>query len=231
MLNFIHTKALNIFDQLKLEEFLLKNSNDSFCLINDGSLESIVLGISNKIEELVNISNVKKDPIQIIRRFTGGGSVFVDQNTVFVTFIFSKNILNIDLFPESIIKWSESFYKKVFEMNNFKANENDFIIDNKKIAGNAKYIKKDRFLIHTSFLLDYEIEKINKYLLIPLKAPIYRNNRSHNEFLIPLKSFFSKEFFIKKIKLELENIFKLNIFDYSKMNLENFNFTTKLIEI
>lgn len=231
MLNLIHKKNLNIFDQLKLEEYLLKNSKESFCIINEGSSSSIVLGVSNKLEELVNVYNVKKDNIPLIRRFSGGGTVFVDSNTLFVTFIFSKDLLKIDLFPEAIIRWAESFYKNIFQMKNFKAQENDFVIDEKKIAGNAKYIKKDRFLIHSSFLLDYEIKKINNYLLIPTKAPSYRNNRSHEDFLIPLKFIFSKEIFVKKIKDHIENSFKINFFDPTILDLKSFIFSTKLIEV
>jgi len=231
MLNLIHTKKLNILDQLKLEEFLLKNSNDSFCLINEGYKSAVVLGISNKVDDLVNVSNVKKDKISLIKRFTGGGTVFVDLNTIFVTFIFSIDFLKIDLFPESIIKWAESFYKKIFKLKNFKAQENDFVINNKKIAGNAKYIKKNRFLLHTSFLLDYEIEKINKYLLFPKKTPKYRKKRSHEEFLFPLKSFFSKKIFIKKIKDQLKKTFLVKTFDHSFLKLNKFNFSTKLIKL
>ena len=229
MLNLVYTQNLNVFDQLTLEEYLLKNYNDSFCLINEGTSPAIVLGSSNKAKDLINIDNAKKENILLIKRFTGGGTVFVDQNTVFITFIFSKEKLKIPFFPESIIKWAETFYKKVFETINFKAIENDFVIDNKKVAGNALYIKKDRFLIHSSFLLDFEIEKINSYLLMPLKTPTYRNNRSHLEFLMPLKTFFSKEHFTKKIKDQLKAIFEINRYDYLKINLKTFNANSKIL--
>jgi lipoate---protein ligase len=230
MINLIHEKNLNILYQLKLEEFLLKNSNESYCLINEGSSPAIVLGINNNFNEFLNISNVKKDNIPLIKRFTGGGTVFVDESTIFITFIFSKDILKIDLFPEAIIRWAESFYKKVINLNNFRANENDFVIGEKKIAGNAKYIKKDRFLLHTSFLLDFKIEKMTSYLLIPQKAPKYRKSRDHLDFLSPLKSFFSKDSFIDKIKKELQTIFKINHFDYSSIDINKYESTTKIID-
>lgn len=231
MLNFIRAKKLNIFDQLKLEEYLLKNKKESFCLINEGTQSAIVLGASDKSEQLVNLNNAKKDNISLIKRFTGGGTVFVDQNTLFVTFIFSQEFLKIDLFPESIIGWAETFYKKILEKYNFQAKENDFVIDNKKIAGNALYIKKDRFLLHTSFLQDIEIDKMNGYLLMPIKTPAYRNNRSHLEFLMPLKNLFSKKFFVKKITDHLESIFKIKRYEYSKINLGSFTPKSKILTL
>ncbi|KKN50693.1 hypothetical protein LCGC14_0630020, partial [marine sediment metagenome] len=113
-------------------------------------------------------------------------------NTIFVTFIFSKKSLDITFFPEPILRWAENFYKKVFEIENFKLIENDFVIDDKKIAGNAMYIKKDRFLLHTSFLMDFDDKKMKKYLKVPKIAPKYRKNRSHENFLSPLKEKYSK---------------------------------------
>ena len=99
MLNYIHTKKINISKQLKLEENLLKNLDLPFCLINEGTDSSIVLGISNNAKDLVEINQAKKDNIPIIKRFTAGGCVLVDENTLFVTFIFSKKPLDITFFP------------------------------------------------------------------------------------------------------------------------------------
>merc|ERR1712129_100577 len=59
----------------------------------------------------------------------------------------------------------------------------------KKIAGNAQKISRDRFDHHTSWLWQYDIEQINKYLAIPpmKKQPEYRNDRSHEDFLLCLR--------------------------------------------
>ena len=209
MLNFIHTKKLNIFEQLQLEEILLKNDDKPYCLIKEGTSSSVVLGISNDVKDLVEIKKAKKDKIPILKRFTAGGCVYVDVNTLCVTFIFSKKSLDITFFPEPILRWAESFYKKVFEIDNFKLIENDFVIDDKKIAGNAMYIKKDRFLLHTSFLMDFDYTKMKKYLKIPKVAPKYRKNRSHESFLSPLKERYSKEDFSLKIETTLKDFFKV----------------------
>ena len=63
----------------------------------------------------------------------------------------------------------------------------------RKIAGNAQKISRDRFDHHTSWLWKYDIEQINKYLAVPpiKKQPDYRNNRNHEEFLLPLAELFN----------------------------------------
>ena len=208
-LNIIHKKNLNIKKQLELEENLLKKSDENFCFINEGTENAIVLGVSNKEKELIDLDKTKKDKIEIIRRFSGGGTVFVDKDTLFISFIFSKKSLKFS-YPEEIFRWVYSFYKKVFKKDNFYLNENDFTFDDKKCCGNAQYIKKDRWLHHSSFLWDFKKQNMD-YLHLPKKAPKYRENRSHSEFLIPLKkSFKSKDDFINRIKKALAEEFILS---------------------
>ena len=59
----------------------------------DIAKDSIVLGFSGKPLELLNIQKVKKDNLQVIRRFTGGGTVVVDHSTVFASFVLNVNPL------------------------------------------------------------------------------------------------------------------------------------------
>lgn len=207
-INLLHTKNLNISEQLKLEEDLLKKTLASWCIINEGSKKTIVMGSSNKKKDFLNIDLIKKDKIPIISRFTSGGTVIVDENTIFISFIFSKKLLNFS-FPENLYNWTENLYKKVFNMSNFSLKENDFTIGNFKCGGNAQYIKKERWLHHTSFLWDFDIKNMD-YLLIPQKTPNYRKKREHKDFLCKLKNhFFSKNDFLEKLKKELKKNFIL----------------------
>ncbi|NGX62933.1 MAG: putative lipoate-protein ligase A [Candidatus Anoxychlamydiales bacterium] len=229
MLNFLHLKKINILTQLNLEEKFLRNFDEPFCIINEGTSDAIILGISNLEKDLVHLQNTKKDKIPLIKRFTAGGCVFVDQNTLFVTFIFSKKYLDITFFPEPILRWAETFYKKVFDLKSFKLIENDFVIDDKKVAGNAMYIKKDRFLLHSSFLLDFDKNKMQKYLKTPKITPQYRKDRAHSNFLAPIKSRYSKDEFIQKIKIALKNSFNLKDYNLSQEKLNFQNSSSKIL--
>ena len=106
-INILHLKNLEISKQLEIEKKLLHANDDNWCILNEGFHPTIVLGISSKEEEHIN----KTCPLPIIRRFSGGGVVVVDKNTIFSSFIFSKKFLNFN-FPEEIFKWMEDFYKK-----------------------------------------------------------------------------------------------------------------------
>ena len=67
--------------------------------------------------------------------------------------------------------------------------ENDFIIDNKKCIGNALYIKKNKWLHHSSLLWDFDKDNM-QFLKYPNKTPSYRNKRDHQNFLCSLNKYF-----------------------------------------
>lgn len=215
-LYFIETKNLPIFKQLQLEEALLRTSSDNFCVINQGSEKAIVMGISGKKEELVCKKKFAEHPIPIIKRFSGGGTVLVDESTLFVSFLFQRNKHPFEPFPKAIMEWSYDLYKDVFASELFSLRENDYVFGEKKFGGNAQYIKKDRWLHHTSFLWDY-LEKNMEYLLHPKKTPAYRKERPHSEFLCKLSSYeTSQEHVIEKIKSTLAKRYQVAFLDFEE---------------
>ncbi len=202
-------KNRDIFDQLILEEGLLRLTNKNFCIFNEGSPERIVMGISGNIEKLVDFKKMKVKPIPIIKRYSGGGTVIVDSNTLFVSLILEKKSHPFGSFPEPILRWSEDLYKKALHIPSFNLKENDYVIGEKKCGGNAQYITKNRFVHHTTFLWDFNPQNMN-YLLYPPKTPKYRQGRSHLTFLEVLKKhFLSKEIFFGKIKKELKKQYEV----------------------
>ncbi|RQM21484.1 hypothetical protein B5M09_008541 [Aphanomyces astaci] len=68
----------------------------------------------------------------------------------------------------------------------FALREDDYVLGDRKFAGNAQSIGKDRWLHHTSFLWDYSALNM-KYLQNPAKQPKYRAQRDHSDFLCKLK--------------------------------------------
>ncbi|SCA63832.1 hypothetical protein SCG7086_BF_00090 [Chlamydiales bacterium SCGC AG-110-P3] len=199
--------SIPVYEQLQVEEALLRADTRNWCIINVGSPPAIVLGISGKVEELVNTDTLEANPIPLVRRFSGGGTVVVDSDTVFVTFLFNRKEMAVDPFPEKIMRWTEQFYRPVIQSPSFALRENDYVLNSKKFGGNAQYIRKDRWLHHTTFLWDYSPENM-RYLRMPRKAPTYRSNRGHNDFLCRLSDLFpSQQIFVDRITDQLENQF------------------------
>jgi lipoate-protein ligase A len=170
------------------------------------------MGVSGKPELLLNVTKVEQDQIPILHRRSGGGTVIVDKDTLFISFIFSKTTLDIHPFPEPILRWSEQLYIDSWRVNGFRLIENDYAIGHVKCGGNAQYITKDRWLHHTSFLWDYQDENM-EYLLLPPKRPKYRGDRPHGEFLCRLKDFAtSQEALIDALTDHLSKHFQIEKF-------------------
>ncbi len=205
-MNLLYLSHLPILEQLQIEEALLRADNQEWCLINSNSPPAIILGISAKPEEHLNLPLVRKDGVPIIKRFSGGGTVYIDEETLFVTFIRNHKAP----FPRQILSWSEEVYRPVFARPNFAVRENDYVFGEMKFGGNAQYIKKGRFLHHTSFLWDFSPQKMD-YLLLPKRRPSYRKDRAHAQFLCKLKDYFpSKESLLSALKKELSKHFSVN---------------------
>ena len=210
----------------------------------------IVMGIGGKPSELLNIPLVERNKVLVTKRFSGGGTVVLDSNSIWTTFIgrnddFVPN--GVEPFPRSIMQWTaECLFGPSFinldhllsenetdlaslEMTakprlgdlgdaavkpKFRLRENDYVIGDLKMGGNAQSIVKDGWLHHTSFLWDYELSNM-QYLKLPKKRPDYRGERSHRDFLFRLKSIYgdSSDDFISslhsscaEVALEVENV-------------------------
>ncbi len=167
------------------------------------------MGLSSSPEEWIDLPQIKASPVPILHRCSGGGTVYVDDNTLFATFIMSRHSLPIEPFPKSILHWTADFYRNALGLD-LTLVENDYTLSNKKIGGNAQYLKKEKWLHHTTFLYDYDPKKMN-LLLNPKRQPDYRNGRNHDDFLTTLKSHLTKKEFCNNIIRYLNTLFDVKI--------------------
>ena len=84
------------------------------------------------------------------------------------------------------IEEEDDVQQQTSTLPSFQLRENDYVLGERKIGGNAQTITGDSFLHHTSFLWDWDNTNMD-YLTLPDKRPDYRGDRSHDEFLVRLK--------------------------------------------
>ena len=99
------------------------------------------------------------------------------------------------------------------EIGQFALRENDYVLGERKMGGNAQMITKGAWLHHTSFLWDYDEENM-EYLTLPKKRPDYRQDRSHDEFLVKLKTVIddtNNRSFFNAMKDACSNEFELDV--------------------
>ncbi|KAK5576075.1 hypothetical protein RB653_007213 [Dictyostelium firmibasis] len=234
MIRLLRLNKFPILKQLQIEEALYRAPNSgNWIIINNGTPEPIVIvGISGRADKLVNLDEVESRGIQTMKRFSGGGTVVADENTLFSSILLEfetlkqlfptlsaissssssstlPSINDGNIYPKDIMNWSaNSFYKHVFhEQIDFSLQENDYAFGKLKFGGNAQSFSKHKFLHHTSFLYDFKDDHMMACLKQPDKIPEYRRNRDHLSFLCKLKDRYqSKDHIINNLLKTINNL-------------------------
>lgn len=135
--------------QLQLEEAVFRVSNASFALVNEAPAypPSIVLGRSNAVSSNVNLDRARamKNEMNLIRRFTGGGTVLVDHRSVLTSII--ANGVDGSVFPGHLMNWSAGVFKRAIPSLSLQST--DYTVGDMKVAGNAQSISKCRFVVRS----------------------------------------------------------------------------------
>jgi lipoate-protein ligase A len=157
----------------------------------------VVLGSSKRVKEEVNVKACEADGIPILRRHSGGGTVLQGPGCLNYSLILrinpegpTRNVTEITHYVMQ--RHAEALTTLLGEKVEMRGS-GDLTIAERKFSGNAQRRKLHALLFHGTFLLNFDLELIEKYLKIPPKQPEYRRRRSHLEF-------------VRNIRLSSENI-------------------------
>lgn len=204
-LHLIRLKEWSIYQQLQLEEALLRLDQRNWCIVQDGTSPAIVMGISGKPELHV----APNQPFPLIRRYSGGGTVVVDHDTAFISFICQSEALSVAPLPDPIFAWSKELYADIFEGHPFDLRERDYVFHDRKFGGNAQYLTKDRWVHHSTLLWDYRADHMD-YLQMPQRRPEYRLDRAHSDFLTSISRYLPTRLdFWERVENALHKRFKV----------------------
>ena len=142
---------------LSLEEFCVRNLDmkDDYLLfyINE---PSIIIGKHQNTIEEINMKYVKDNNINVVRRISGGGTVYHDKgnlNFSFMTRHSQKSIHNFKLFTDPVIRVLNQLGVKAI-LNG----RNDITVEGRKISGNAQFTDTRSMFSHGTLLFDSDIE-------------------------------------------------------------------------
>lgn len=146
----------------------------------------VVLGFANDPHREVNLKTCAQNGVPIYRRCSGGGAVVIGPGCLNYSLIlpiaFHPMLASVQSASEFIMKRNQ---KTIAQLIGLKVNreETDLVLDNRKFSGNAQRRRRSALLFHGTFLLDFDISCVTRFLKSPSRAPEYRLNRSHREFL------------------------------------------------
>lgn len=150
-----------------IEEYFLKNFDEE-CFILWQNTPSILVGKNQNTFAEINIDYVKEHSIPVVRRLSGGGTIFGDLGNVYFTFISNKSndtFADFKRFTTPIIN-----ALKKLSINAEFSGRNDLTIDGRKFSGNAQYKYKNRVLHHGSLLFSSDMSELSSALKVrPIK--------------------------------------------------------------
>ncbi len=157
----INSTFTNPYLNLAAEEYLLKNFDTDifFLYINDAS---VIIGKHQNALAEINIKDIKQRKIPVIRRLSGGGTVYHDLGNLNYAWIVNgeKNK------PVNFNKYMNDIYRflKSLDINVVQTANNDMAINGKKISGNAEHIFKNRLIHHGTLLYNSNLDDLDKAL-------------------------------------------------------------------
>lgn len=174
-----NTAAVN----MAIDEYFLYNSLTPILRFYSWNPSAISLGYFQDLSD-INLEVCRKNAIDIVRRITGGKSVFHDKELTY-SFIVDQKDMPLNLLDS---------YKKIslailFALKSFGIdaqmqereqkeksaicfhgiNYNEIVVGNKKIVGSAQTRKNGKILQHGSILLDIDYEKMISLFHTPNK--------------------------------------------------------------
>lgn len=163
------SKTTQPYLNVATEEYLLKEyknpSNEPILFIwqNDNT---IFVGRNQNTYKEINLANVQRDHVNLVRRFSGGGTVYQDLGNLCYTIIDRSEInkpCRFDIIGQPVVDFLQSI-----NVNATFHGRNDIEIDGKKISGNAQYLYKNKLLQHGTLMFNVNFDLLTSYLNVDL---------------------------------------------------------------
>jgi lipoate-protein ligase A len=160
MIGYLSTSQDAAFN-LATEEYLLKHRTENlfFLYVDD---PAVIVGKHQNALSEVNFKAVRERNIPVLRRLSGGGTVYHDHGNLNFCFITSGN-------EGKLIDFKHHTSSVVSALNNLGVpamfgGRNDLLIDTRKISGNASHVFKNRVMHHGTLLLNSDLPTLNAIL-------------------------------------------------------------------
>jgi len=155
---YLNIQSADPFLNLALEEILLKNDSRDFFLLYINN-PSVVIGKHQTAHREANTKFTFENNIPVIRRISGGGTVYHDQgnlNFSFITGSESGKQVDFRRYTAPVINFLRSMnIDATFE------GKNDIRVNGLKISGNAEHVHRERVLHHGTLLFDASLNDLS----------------------------------------------------------------------
>ena len=159
---------------------------------------SIIIGKHQNVFAEINMKFVSTNNIPVIRRLSGGGTVFHDLGNLNFTFIRNSDAgkqIDFKKFTTPIIE--------VLHQLNIPATfsgRNDLLIEGLKFSGNAEHVYKNRTLHHGTLLFASALESLRDAIRVNSSQYIDKAVKSVRSQVTNIKNYLSSDYTIESFR-------------------------------
>lgn len=181
-----------VFDRLdRRHEYFMLWRNDN----------AIIVGKHQNTAGEIDAEFVREKGIRVVRRLSGGGTVYHDLGNVNFTFIVSgedKRAFDFGTFCRPVIH-ALAQLGVTAELNG----RNDMTIDGKKFSGNAQYRKRGRVMHHGTILYESDLSVLGKALVVPKDKIESKGLKSVQSRVANVKDYMAQNIGVDRFMAEL----------------------------
>jgi lipoate---protein ligase len=217
-MNCITLESDDPFFNLAIEEILLKNREEEYFILGIKK-PSLIIGKHQSAHREANTKFITENNIPVIRRISGGGTVFQDNGNLNFTFIrnseeghqvdFRKHTLPIIQFLSSI------------GIDASLGTKNSLQVDGLKISGNAEHVHRNRVLHHGTLLFSVSLEMLSNSIRNNKSCYISRAVESNPASVLNLNVKLLRFSGISEFRIEMMNHFLKHMTDAAIYNLSS----------
>ncbi len=141
---------------LAMEEFVARNKNDEADLFFLWQVApTVIFGRNQVIEDEVNLDYCRKHHIEFYRRKSGGGCVYADKSNVMMSYITRSDqvVGTFEYYMNMVTRMLRDMGLEATSTQN-----NDVLIGDRKVSGNAFYHIPGHSIVHGTMLFDTDMQ-------------------------------------------------------------------------
>ncbi len=217
---FIERSKSNPYFNLAAEEYVLRNYDVDVLMLWE-SKDSVVIGKHQNAFAEVNYPYLVENRIPLIRRISGGGTVFHGKGNQNITVLRNSTVAGTQVDFRTFTRPLMSFLEQLGLSPTFEG-KNNLCIDGLKFSGNSAHVYKNKSLHHGTLLFDSDLKRIDDIINPGLSVFEDMSVKSVVAKVANLKPFLSGNIDYKTFKEKLkEYLFKYyninNIHHFTKM--------------
>lgn len=193
------------------EEYLLKNFSDNFLFIYRNET-SVIVGKHQNVFAEVNLMDVWKQNIPIVRRITGGGTVYHDLGNMNFSFVETGEkgkLIDFKKYLTPVIG-----FLKTIGIDAVIGEKNELKVGGAKVSGNAEHVYRNRLVHHGTLLFDANLNKLRSILNPSSANYVDFSVKSNRSKVANIKPLLKERMTIEDFIAEFVSFYK-DAFDYS----------------